>query len=363
MGYSYTRIGNPTVAAFEQQITRLEGGAASVACASGMAAITYALLNILSAGDEIISSTGLYGGTIDLFRQVERFGIHVCYVDLHDVSALEAALNEHTKVLFAETLSNPSLAVADIPMLAEIAHRHGIPLIVDNTMASAYLIQPLALGADIVVNSSSKYINGTGNSISGVITDACHFSWDTERFPMMKEVARMGKMGYTVRLRSDMLTNHGGCLSPQNAHLNLLGLETMGIRMERECSNAFALARHLSGYPGVTVNYPGLPGAPGHELAKRLMHNGFGTVLTIRLGSRERAIALMDSLKLVSIVSNVGDIRTMVVHPASTMALHSTPQELEGAGVYDDLIRISVGIENIGDLIADFDRALDAASH
>ena len=358
LGFNYTRISNPTIAAFEERMTELEHGIGSIACASGMAAITYALLNILKAGDEFVTSAGLYGGTINLFNGFSQFDIKVRYVEPNNWEQLENVINDKTKLVFAETVGNPGLVVTDIKKMAEIAHAHNLPLIVDNTMASAFLIRPLEIGADIVINSTSKYVNGTGNSISGVVTDGGTYPWSEELFPQMKPFLVQGERCYLAKLRSDMLCNHGGCLSPQNAFQNLVGMETMGLRLERECSNALALARHLSKVPGVIVNYPGLETNNSHEIAKAQLKNGYGTILTLRVGSWDKAFAFMNALNLSFIVSNIGDIRTLVVHPASTMALNSTQKEREDAGVYDDLIRVSVGIEDISDLIADFDRAI-----
>lgn len=361
-GFIYSRINNPTVAAFEERITELEGGVGTVACASGMAAITYALLNILKSGDEFITTAGLFGGTINLFNGLSGFGIRVRYVDANDWEGLEASINENTKLIFTETIGNPGLVVTDLKKTAEIAHAHGLPFIVDNTMATAFLVKPLEWGADIVINSCSKYINGTGNSIGGVVTDGGSFIWDEEKYPQMKPFLSQGRLCYLGKLRSELLANHGGCMSPQNAFQNIVGLETLGLRLERECRNAGILAGHLSKIPWITVNYPGLETANGHEIAKKQFRNGFGSVLTIRVGSDEKAFALMNALKLSFIVANIGDIRTMVIHPASTMALNSSQKEREAAGVYDDLIRISVGIEDIFDLIADFDQAIAASN-
>lgn len=361
-GFCYSRINNPTVSAFEERITELEGGVASVACASGMAAITYSILNILRSGDEFIASADLYGGTINLFNGFEQFNITVRYVKPNDWQELENAINGKTKLIFAETLGNPSLDVTDIEKLAGIAHAHNLPLIVDNTMATAFLATPLKMGADVVINSTSKYINGTGNAISGVVTDGGTFPWNNGGFPQMAPFLEQKERCYIAKLRADLLTNHGGCLSPQNAFLNLIGMETMGLRLERECSSALALARYLSRIPGLTVNYPGLETSKTYDTAKAVLKNGFGTIITVRTGSRQRAFALMRELKLPLIVSNIGDTRTLVIHPASTMALHSTREEREAAGVFDDLVRVSVGIENIGDLIVDFEQALQKIS-
>ncbi|SEA21302.1 O-acetylhomoserine (thiol)-lyase [Pseudobutyrivibrio sp. ACV-2] len=359
MGYCYTRVANPTITAFENRITKLEGGIASVACSSGMAALSNALLNILQAGDEIISSASLYGGTIDLFRDIEAFDIKTNYVRNNDFEQIEAAFNERTKVVFAETIGNPCLDVTDIRRLAEIAHAHGVPLVVDNTTATPYLLRAIELGADIVVNSSSKYINGSSNSISGVLTDSGHFKWTKDKYPVLGDYVKFGPMAYVAKLRSGLYRNMGTCLSPFNAYLNVIGLETLGLRMERQCSNALKLATWLEEkYKDIIVNYPGLKSSKWNDIANTIFDKGYGAILTIRVGSKERAFEVMNKLTIPYILSNIGDTKTLVVHPESTISLHSTPQELEDAGVYDDLIRISVGIEDIEDLIEDFRTAL-----
>lgn len=360
-GYSYTRVSNPTVTAFENRITALEGGISSIAFSSGMAALANAFLNILRSGDEIVTSASLYGGTIDLFKDIESFGITTRYVENNNWEQFEAAINDRTRLIFAETLGNPRLDVTDIAALAELAHAHGLPLIIDNTVATAYLVQPLKRGADIVVNSSSKYINGSSNSISGVLTDGGKFKWDFDRYPDLKEYKKYGPFAYTTRLRARLLQHLGACLAPQNAYLNQIGLETLGLRMQRQCDNTLALARFLEdnfAELGVTVNYPGLEHSPWHEIAKNQFRNGYGACLTLRVGSREKAFGLINSLQLVYKLSNIGDVRTLVVHPASTISLHSTDKQREEAGVFDDQIRVCVGIEDIEDLQEDFAQAI-----
>ena len=332
-GYSYTRINNPTIAAFEERMTVLEKGVASVACASGMAAITNALLNIVGSGDEIITSTSLYGGTIDLY---------------HDLEDLESKITDKTRVIFAETIGNPKLDVTDIPALAGIAKRHNLPLMIDNTVATAFLVRPLELGADIVINSTSKYINGNSSAISGVITDAGRFKWDLERYPGMKDYKKFAKFAFTAKLRNGLFRNMGACMAPQTAYYNLLGMETLGLRMEA----------YLETIPGISVNYPGLASSPWNGVAKQLLDGRFGAILTIRVGSKERAFAIMNALTIPQIVSNIGDTKTLIVHPESTLAAHSTEQEKIDAAVFDDMIRISVGIEDIEDLKQDFTAAI-----
>ncbi len=357
-GYCYTRVANPTVASFEKRITKLEGGIASVACASGMAALFNALTNILRSGDEIISSASLYGGSIDLFRDLEAFGISTRYVENNNWKEIEEAFTDRTRLVFAETIGNPRLDVTDVETLGGIAHTHEVPLIIDNTTATAYLFRPLQHGADIVVNSSSKYINGSSNSISGVLTDGGTFRWDQEKYPGLSEYVKYGPMAYIAKLRNGLFRNTGACLSPQNAFLNQIGMETLGLRMERQCDNAYELARWMKERcPWVKVNYPGLSDSRWNEIAKKQFSKGFGAIVTIRTGSRENAFKLIDSLQIPYRLSNIGDTKTLVIHPASTISLHSTKKQQEDAGVFDDLVRISVGIEDIEDLKEDFGNA------
>ena len=331
-GFCYTRVGNPTVTAFENRITKLEGGIASIACASGMAALMNAFLNILRSGNEIVSSASLYGGTIDLFTDLEAFGITTRYVENNNWEQIEGAINEHTRLVFAETIGNPCLDVTDIEKLAEIAHAHELPLIVDNTTSTPYLIQVLKHGADIVVNSSSKYINGSSNSISGVLTDGGKFKWKKEKYPGLADYLKFGPMAFIAKLRNGLL--------------------------ERQCNNAAALAKWIEEtYPDVTVNYPGLESSPWHVIAKKQFENGYGAILTLRVGSKKQAFDFIDSLNIAYTLSNIGDTKTLVIHPGSTISLHSTEKQKEDAGVFEDLIRVSVGIEDIEDLKEDFAQA------
>lgn len=357
-GYSYTRINNPTIAAFEERITKLENGIGSVACASGMAAITNAILNIVGAGGQIVSGTGLYGGTIDLFHDFEAFGIKTDFVDMSDMDAVKKAITDDTRVIFAETIGNPKLDVTDIKKLSQIAHEHNVPLIIDNTVATAYLISPILYGADIVINSTSKYINGNSDAISGVITDSGNFKWDEQRYPLMKQYKMFGKFAYIAKLRNGLFRNTGACIAPATAFYNMLGMETLGLRMERCCNNALKLAVFLESQGTVKVNYPGLKSSPWHDVATKELNGGYGAIITIRVGSKERAFNIMNALTIPLIVSNIGDTKTLIVHPESTLNAHSTDKEKEDANVYDDMIRISVGIEDVEDLIEDFAKAL-----
>ena len=360
-GFSYTRVANPTVDAFEKKIASLEGGMGAVACSSGMAAITVTMLNILQAGDEIIVSSGLFGGTIELFDDIKAFGITVHFVDSITYDTVKSLVNDKTKAVFTELISNPKLDVVDIESVSMACRESNIPLIVDSTTATPYLVKPLKHGADIVIHSSSKYINGGGNSISGVIVDGCSFKWDTDKYPVLAPYKQYGKLAFLFRLRNDVWRNTGACLSPFNAFLNLVGLDTLGLRMERCCGNAFKLAEYLNGVDGLEVNYPALEGTPFQSTIKNEFSGKGGAILTIRAGSRGRAFRLINNLKFASIATNIGDVRTLVIHPASTIYAHSSEEQRISAGVYDDLIRVSVGIEDIDDLIADFAQAAEQA--
>ena len=360
MGFSYTRINNPTVESFEKRVTMLEDGIGSVACASGMAALTNAFLNILQAGDEIVAACGLYGGTVELFDDLKPFGISVKYVKENKPEAFEAEITEKTRLVFAETIGNPKLDVTDIQAVAEVAHKYDVPLIVDNTVATPYLIQPLKLGADIVVHSSSKYINGSSDAISGILVCGKGLKWDPDRYPGLAPYRKFGPFAYIAKLRNGLFRNTGACLAPQNAFLNNLGLETLGLRMQRQCDNALELARFLQGLGGdIEVNYPGLEESPYHEIAEKQFRNGYGAIVTVRTGSKEKAFSIINSLKIPLIISNIGDTKTLVIHPESTIAAHISDEEKRQSGVFEDLIRISVGIEDIEDLKEDFKQAIE----
>ena len=361
MGFSYTRINNPTVESFEKRVTMLEDGIGSVACASGMAALTNAFLNILQAGDEIVAACGLYGGTVELFDDLKPFGISVKYVSENKPEAFEAEITEKTRLIFAETIGNPKLDVTDIQAVAEVAHKHDVPLIVDNTVATPYLIQPLKLGADIVVHSSSKYINGSSDAISGILVCGKGLKWDPDRYPGLAPYRKFGPFAYIAKLRNGLFRNTGACLAPQNAFLNNLGLETLGLRMQRQCDNALEHARFLQSLGGdIEVNYPGLEESPYHEIAKKQFRNGYGAIVTVRTGSKEKAFSIINSLKVPLIISNIGDTKTLVIHPESTIAAHISDEEKQQSGVFEDLIRISVGIEDIEDLKEDFKQAIES---
>lgn len=359
-GYIYTRINNPTLLALEKRLAALEAGLGAVVCASGMAAISLALLNIVEAGGEIVAASGMYGGTLSLFKEFERYGITTHLVKDDAVSSFTEYINEKTRVLFIESIGNPKLNVPDIRALSELAHQHSIVLVVDNTAASPYIVRPLELGADIVVHSTSKYINGSGNSIGGVVICGAKTKWDLAKYPALAEYQKFGPFAYLARLRKGMLTDFGSCQSPFNAYLNSIGLETLGLRMERICTNALKLAEFLETQPKVVeVNYPGLPGRVGHVVAKEQFSGKFGGILTLRLGSKESAYRLINGLQYVSNLANIGDVRTLAIHPASTLCLTHSTEEQAQMGVFEDLVRISVGIEDIEDLQHDFAQALE----
>ena len=358
-GFAYSRISNPTVAAFESRITYLEEGIGSVATSSGMAAITATFLNILQSGDEIISTSSVFGGTLDLFRDLENFGIKVCFIDSITKENLDMTVTENTKAVFAETIGNPKLDVTDIRKSAELIHSYNLPFILDNTTATACLVRGINLGADIIINSSSKYINGSSNSISGIITDSGNYKWTADRYPSMKEYVQFGKFAFIAKLRNDTFRNIGCCLSPMNAYFNAIGLETLSLRMERHCQNALRLAEFFENQDGIrAVNYPLLKSSPYSDTAMSQFKGKGGGIFTIRLYTKERAFDFINHLKYAVNITNIGDTKTLVIHPASTIYAHSTQAEQEKAGVYDDLIRVSVGIEDIEDLLEDFGEAL-----
>lgn len=358
-GYAYSRISNPTVDSFEKRIASLEHGIGAIACSSGMAAVTMSLLNILSSGDEIITGSGLFGGTIDLFEDLKAFGITARFLKRVCTEEIEPLINENTKAIFAELIGNPAIDIVDIESVASLAHKHGIPLIIDSTTATPCLIHPIDHGADIVVHSSSKYINGSGNAISGIIVDSGNFKWDASRYEFINTYKKYGKFAYLAKLRNGIWRNVGCCLAPMNAFLNTIGLETMGLRMERLCYNAYHLAQYLDSFEGIEANYPLLPKNPYSALAEKYFDGRGGAILTIRTGSKERAFKLMNNLKIPIVATNIGDVRTMVIHPASTIYAHSNEEQKVNAGVYEDTIRISIGIEDIEDLKEDFKQAID----
>lgn len=373
-GNIYTRIMNPTTDVFEQRIAALEGGVGALALASGQAAETLTILTLAKAGDEIISTTSLYGGTYNLFHYtLPKLGIKVRFVDAEDYAELRRAINEDTKAIYTETVGNPKLDIVDIEKLAEIAHEHGLPLIVDNTTPSPALCRPIEWGADIVINSATKFIGGHGTSIGGVIVDAGKFDWKASgRFPEFTEpdpsyhgvsyTEAFGNLAFILKARVQGLRDTGACLSPFNAFLLLQGAETLHLRLERHSDNALRVAKFLEQHEDVEwVNYPGLESSRYHELAKKYLPNGAGAIVTFGIrGGYEAGREFINSLNLFSLLANIGDAKSLVIHPASTTHQQLTEEEQLATGVTPELIRLSVGIEDVRDLIADLDDALKA---
>ncbi|MGH3725288.1 MAG: bifunctional o-acetylhomoserine/o-acetylserine sulfhydrylase [Mycobacterium sp.] len=372
-GNIYTRIGNPTQDVVEQRIAALEGGVAALLLASGQAAATLAILNIAQAGDNIVSSPRLYGGTYNLLHYtLPRLGISTTFVDdPDDLDSWRRAINPQTKAFFAESISNPQNDILDIPGLSAVAHADGIPLIVDNTVATPYLIQPLAHGADIVVHSATKYLGGHGNAIGGVIVDGGAFDWANGRFPGFTVpdpsyhgvvFADLGAPAYALKARVQLLRDLGPAISPFNAFLIAQGLETLSLRVQRHVENAQRVADYLITQPEVTrVNYAGLSTSPWYERAKTLAPKGAGAVLAFELtGGAEAATTFVDSLSLHSHVANIGDVRSLVIHPATTTHAQLAPAEQVASGVTPGLVRLAVGIEGIDDILADLDAGFTA---
>lgn len=360
-GYIYTRINNPTIDAFERRLTAAEGALSSLACSSGMAAISTALMGLAGAGDEILSGNSLFGGTYSLLAHtLERFGIHTRFVESTDLGAFKAGINDKTRAIFVESIGNPKLDVPDLKALATLAHAHGIALVVDSTVTTPVLLQAKFSGANLVVHSTSKFINGHGTAIGGAIVDCGTGPWSGPRYPHLHELfAESRQFAFLAFLRSRLHRDLGPCLSPLNAFLMATGLDTLGLRMERHCSNALALATALSKHPGVAeVRYPGLSSHANHAVATSQFAGGYGAILTLRLGTQERCFKVLNSLRRVQNLANLGDVKTLAIHPASTICRECTEDERRALGVTDDLIRVCVGLEHIADIIADFESAL-----
>ncbi|MDQ8003515.1 MAG: O-acetylhomoserine aminocarboxypropyltransferase/cysteine synthase [Pedobacter sp.] len=379
-GNIYTRIMNPTTDVFEKRIAALEGGVAALAVASGQAAQFIALNNILQAGDNFVSSSHLYGGSYNQFKVAfKRLGISVKFADGDNPSDFEAKIDENTKAIYLETIGNPSFSIIDFEQIAAIAKKHDLPLIVDNTFGAAgYLFRPIEHGANVVVQSATKWIGGHGTSIGGVIVDGGNYNWGNGKFPAFTEPSDgyhglvfndvfgqngpFGNIQFIIRARVEGLRDFGASQSPFNSFLLLQGLETLSLRVQRHVENALALAKWLENHPAVAkVNYPGLESSPYHANAKKYLSNGFGAVLSFELkGNKENAIALVDNLKLVSHLANVGDAKTLIIQPAATTHQQLSEAEQLAAGVTPALLRVSVGIEHIDDIKADFEQAFGA---
>jgi O-acetylhomoserine (thiol)-lyase len=375
MGNIYTRIMNPTTDVFEKRVAALEKGVGALATASGQAAETLAFLNIMGAGDEIVSAAQLYGGTYNLFHYtLPKIGIDVKYVEGNDPEAYRDAITDRTRAVFAETVGNPSLNTLDIEGVAAAAHEGGVPLIIDNTLPSPYLVQPLEHGADIVVHSATKFIGGHGTSIGGVIVDGGKFPWDNGRFPGFTEpdpsyhgleiYPTLGELSFILKARVQMLRDYGPALSPFTSFLFLQGLETLPLRMERHSQNALAVAEFLQNHPRVNwVNYPGLPDHPSYEIASKYHRDGlYGAILGFGIdGGLEEGRRFIDRLQLHSLLANVGDAKSLVIHPASTTHSQLSVDKQKSTGVTPDYVRLSVGLESIDDILGDLDQALSGA--
>jgi O-acetylhomoserine (thiol)-lyase len=374
-GNIYTRIMNPTTDVFEKRVAELEGGAAALAVASGQAAETLTVLNLAGAGDHIVSSRTLYGGTYNLFAySLPKWGISTTFVDIHDLAAVKAAITDKTRLLFVETIGNPQLDVPDFEALAAIAHEAGIPVVVDNTFGAATLARPIQHGADIVLHSATKWIGGHGTAIGGVVVDSGKFDWTSAkakaRFPEFSRpdpsyhglvyTEAFGPLAFIIKMRVQLLRDLGPALSPFNAFLFLQGLETLPLRIKRHSENALAIAQWLAGDARVEwVSYPGLPSHPQHANASKYLTDGFGGVLTFGVkGGSPAAKALIDRVKLFSLLANVGDAKSLIIHPASTTHEQLNEEQQRAAGVAPELVRLSVGLEDVRDLIADLDQAL-----
>jgi len=373
-GNIYTRISNPTVASFEERVASLEGAIGAVAASSGMAAEMMTVAALTDAGQHIVSSSGLYGGTYTLFDvSLRRLGIETTFVDPASPEAFAAAIRPETKLLYTEIVANPSGVVADIAALADVAGAHGLPLVIDSTLATPYLCRPMEHGADIVIHSATKFIGGHGTTIAGVVAESGRFNWGNGNFPHMTEPVasygnlrfweNFGEYAFCTKLRFEQLRDLGGAMSPFSAFLLLQGLETLALRMEAHVANAKAVSEWLAEHPAVSwVRYAGLPDSPFHDLATRYLPKGPGAVFSFGVvGGREAGRAFIEALEVCSHLANIGDTRTLVIHPASTTHQQLSDEALVAAGVSPDLIRISVGIEDVEDILHDLDRALSKA--
>ena len=370
-GNIYGRLTNPTQSVFEERVAALEGGVAGLAVASGAAAITYAFENITRSGDHIVSAETIYGGTYNLLANtLPSYGITTTFVDPSDLSNFEKAIRENTKAVFIETLGNPNANIIDIEALAAIAHTHQIPLIVDNTFGTPYLIRPIEYGADIIVHSATKFIGGQGTSLGGVIVDSGKFDWVASgKFPQLTDpdpsyhgvrfTDAAGEAAYAVRIRAVLLRDTGATISPINAFLLLQGLETLSLRVERHVENACKVVEYLKNHPKVKqVNHPALPGHPDHALYKKYFPKGAGSIFTFEIkGGQQEAHRFIDSLELFSLLANVADVKSLVIHPATTTHSQLSEQQLAGQGIRPGTIRLSVGTEHIDDLLADLEQA------
>jgi len=361
-GYIYTRIANPTTTALEARLTLLEDGIGCIATSSGMAAIASVVMSLTRAGDEIITATGIFGGTVSLFENtLGRFGVKTNFVDAADTNQFAKAINDRTKLIFIETIGNPRMDVPDIPAIADIAHKANVPLVVDNTVTTPFIIRPVDFGADIVVHSTSKFINGHGTAIGGAIIDTGNYNWRKGVFDDIRDLSNnIGQLAFLANLRNLIYRDLGGCPAPMNSYLMLQGLETLPGRMAKHDKNAWKLAQFLQAHQKVSwVNYPGLTNSRFNDRVTKQFAGRGGGLLTFSLGDRQKAFTFIDSLKLAKNLANLGDAKTLVVHPSSTIFHEFSIAEQNKMGVTEDMVRVSVGIENFEDIKADFHQAIE----
>lgn len=378
LGNIYTRIGNPTQDILEQRAAALEGGAAAVALASGTSAIFYTIINICQQGDEVVSANNLYGGTFSQFASIlPQLGIRTRMVDPMEPANFEAAINDKTRAIYCETIGNPALNMIDLEAVAKIAEKHHLPLIVDSTFTPPCMCKPIEYGADVVIHSLTKWIGGHGTGIGGIIIDAGKFDWTDPKFPLYNEpdasyhglryahdLGELNPVAFALRMRLVPLRNLGACISPDNCWLFLQGIETLSLRMERHSENGFLIAEHLQGHPQINwVHYPGLPDSPGHDNAGKYLKNGYGGMIAFDIkGGLEAGRTFIESLQLISHLANVGDAKSLAIHPASTTHSQLSEEQLVAAGISESLIRLSIGIEHIDDIREDIDQALVKAA-
>ncbi|EKV00015.1 O-acetylhomoserine sulfhydrylase [Leptolyngbya sp. PCC 7375] len=376
LGNIYTRLMNPTQDVLEKRVAAIEGGAAALAVASGTSAIFYSIINICQAGDEIVSANTLYGGTYTMFKDIlPQFGIKVNFVDPRNPENFRSAITEKTQLVFCETVSNPGLEVSDLDAIAAIAHGNGLPLVVDSTFTTPYLIRPIEHGADIVIHSLTKWLGGHGTGIGGIMVDSGKFDWTSGKFPLMSEpdpsyhglryahdLGPLAPIAYTLRMRLVPLRNLGACISPDNAWIFLQGIETLHLRMQRHCENAMAVAEFLQQHPSVEwVRYPGLETDKAHSTAKRYLKNGFGAMVVFGIkGGADAGKKFIEQLMLFSHLANVGDAKSLAIHPSTTTHSQLSESDLQSAGIAPELIRLAIGIEDIDDIIDDLKQALAA---
>lgn len=379
LGYIYTRLGNPTQDVLEKRIAALEGGAGALALSSGTTAIYYSIINICSAGDEIVSASNLYGGTHTMFNDIlPQFNIKVKFADSRNFESIRNAVNSKTRAIFIETIGNPALDVADITEISKIAKEFNLPLIVDSTFTSPYLLRPIEYGADIVVHSLTKWIGGHGTAIGGIVVDSGKFNWQDKKFNLFNEpdasyhglryahdLGELNPLAFILRMRLVPLRNLGGCISPDNAWLFLQGIETLGLRMERHSQNALAVAKYLSEHSNVEwVRYPGLPCDPTYKTAAKYLKNGFGGMVVFGIkGEKKAGQKFIENLKLFSHLANVGDAKSLAIHPATTTHSQLSDADQLKGGIKPDLIRLSIGLENIDDIMNDISQALEKSEH